>query len=45
MLVWKFLKVAASALLLGQDVTPQTFLQAVSLGEKIKYLIPGLSQS
>lgn len=30
-LVWKFPKVVASVLLLGQDVVPQTFLPVVCL--------------
>lgn len=44
MLVWKFLKVVTSVLLLG-DAIPPTFIQAICLWEKIKYLIPGLSPS
>lgn len=43
MLVWKFLKVVTSVLLLGGDVMPQTFLPAACFGEKMKYLILGSS--
>lgn len=44
MLVWKFLKVVTSVLLLG-DVIPKTSLPVVSLCEQTKYLILSLSQS
>lgn len=42
-LIWKFLKVVTSLLLKAMPSQP-TFLEAICLGEKIKYLIPGLSQ-